>query len=728
MARGGVLSKSQLPSRKTVELEPDLQSTEVTDDHDSSQEAPTTPPKAQDQGRIVRPLSPHRPVHPVLALGRTPVRTHTSEASRQTSTEKHEPPALLPSSAQRSSASSVPKYTDNETKQMRQSNTKVPSKTSSHPLPAKNNDLAGNAEGKPDPVLVKVSSKPSDPNRLALPSNRKSAISHEVVPSHPSRSGSLGHSHQPSSKSADSHARDSHNEFDSEEAEDRARQPSSRSQQTRLPSGSSSHTWKDSKLAAVAVSSRSPVSGHTSPHSHSSSSAKSDGKDIDKNYREDSQDANPLFPSLPSSRQSSPAISSKRRNPQVDSDSHLRGTHGEKSPHSDSAEQQSRAAAAEKHSLLQSSLSTRKSKDQDSREVKETLARSKPSVSLPKKMLPSHLPLEKTSRSEPLQRAQTSPSLLHSRGRRLPSHVPSQSNEELQEDDDEDVTEGSDRASSRSVFPKDVSSSRGLPASFSQGSSSSSLSKQQQPGSQVASYKPKLTQPDSSSASDTAKDNQYNPRLSSTSSRQARPSLPTRSMVATRTASQTEKKYGLLPSKTSKPELPRKVPSTSSSKSRQSVSNEEDDYYSEYDQKEVKEKPTSLAAKWSPSVSRGNKNAYDDTTSNKRKSMDTLLPHKVSSEEEEKEDTPTLKISSPESPGSSAIASRITQSSNKHTPSKPSFVWPRSSASTTTHTISPTVSSSTLSPRQRLLNSRLRSPSQRQFVRPPYRQGILSLL
>lgn len=728
MTRGGVLSKSQLPSRKTVELEPDLQSTEVTDDHDSSQEAPTTPPKAQDQGRIVRPLSPHRPVHPVLALGRTPVRTHTSEASRQTSTEKHEPPALLPSSAQRSSVSSVPEYTDNETKQMRQSNTNVPSKTSSHPLPAKNNDLAGNAEGKPDPVLVKVSSKPSDPNRLALPSNRKSAISHEVVPSHPSRSGSLGHSHQPSSKSADSHARDSHNEFDSEEAEDRARQPSSRSQQTRLPSGSNSHTWKDSKLAAVAVSSRSPVSGHTSPHSHSSSSAKSDGKDIDKNYREDSQGANPLFPSLPSSRQSSSAISSKRKNPQVDSDSHLRDTHGEKSPHSDSAEQQSRAAAAEKHSLLQSSLSTRKSEDQDSREVKETLARSKPSVSLPKKMLPSHLPLEKTSRSEPPQRAQTSPSLLHSRGRRLPSHVPSQSNEELQEDDDEDVTEGSDRASSRSVFPKDVSSSRGLTASFSQGRSSSSLSKQQQPGSQVASYKPKLTQPDSSSASDTAKDNQYNPRLSSTSSRQARPSLPTRSMVATRTASQTEKKYGLLPSKTSKPELPRKVPSSSSSKSRQSVSNEEDDYYSEYDQKEVKEKPTSLAAKWSPSVSRGNKNAYDDTTSNKRKSMDTLLPHKVSSEEEEKEETPTLKISSPESPGSSAIASRITQSSNKHTPSKPSFVWPRSSASTTTHTVSPTVSSSTLSPRQRLLNSRLRSPSQRQFVRPPYRQGILSLL
>lgn len=275
------------------------------------------------------------------------------------------------------------------------------------------------------------------------------------------------------------------------------------------------------------------------------------------------------------------------------------------------------------------------------------------------------------------------------------------------------------------MFLKEVSSSRGLSASFSQGSSSSSQSKQQQPGSQVPSYKQKHTQPDSSSSRDTAKDNQYNQRLSPTS-RQARPSLPTRSGVATRTASQMEKKYGMLPSKMSNTELPQKVPSPSSSKSHQSVSNEEDDYYSEYDQKEVEEKPTSLAAKRSPSVSRGNKNIYEDTASNKRKSMDTLLPHKVSSEEEEMERPSILKVSS-ESPRSSAVASQITQSSNKHTPSKPSFVWPRSSASTTTHTISPAVSS-TLSPRQRLLNSRLGSPSQRQFVRPPYRPGILPLV
>lgn len=722
----GVLSKSQLPSRKTGELEPDLQSTEVTDDGNSSQETTTSPPKAQDQRRSVKPLSSSRPVHPVLASGRFSVRTHTSEVSSQMSTEKREPPELLPSSAQHSSASSVPGYTDNETKQLRQSNSNVPSKTSSHPLPAKSNGLASNMEGKPDPVLMKVSSKTSEPGRQALPSNRQSAFSHEGVLGHRSRSGSLGHSHQPASKSAGSHARGSHNEFDGEEAEDRAGQPSSKSQQTRLSSGSSSRTWKDSKLAAVAVSSRSAVSGYTSPHSHSSTSVKSKGKDVDKNYREDSQDENPLFPSLPSSRQPSSAIYSKRRNPQIDSDSRPRETHGEKSPRSDSEEQQSQTAAPEKHFLLQSSLSKHKPEEQGNGEVKETLARSKPSESLPRKSFSSRVPVEKTSHSEGPQRAQTSPSILHSRGRRLPSHISSQSNEELQEDDDEDGTEGSDRASRHSVFLKEVSSSRGLPASFSQGSSSSSRSKQQQPGSQVPSYKPKHTQPDSSSASDTAKDSQYNQRLSSTS-RQARPSLPTRSGVATRTASQTEKKYDLLPSKMSNTEFPQKVPSSSSSKSHQSVSNEEDDYYSEYDQKEVEEKPTSLAAKRSPSVSRGNKNIYEDATSNKRKSMDTLLPHKVSSEEEEMEKLSTLKVSSPESPRSSAIASRITQSSNKHTPSKPSFVWPRSSASTTTHTVSPAVSS-TSSPRQRLLNSRLGSPSQRQFGRPPYRPGILPLL
>lgn len=531
LTRGGVPSKSQLPSRKTGELELSLQSTEVTEDHNSSEEAPVTLPKAQDHRRIARPLSSSRTIHPVLASGRTPVRTHTSEVSRQTSTEKREPSAMSPSSAQRSSASSVPKNSDNETKQLRQSNTNVPSpKASSHSLPA-------NMEEKPNPLLVKVPSKTSEPGLLGLPSNRQSVVTHEVDPSHPS-------------------------------------------------------------------------------------------------------------------------------------------------------------------------------------------------VSLPKKTFSSHLPSQKTqksSHSEPLQKVQTSPSLLHSRGRRLPSPVSSQSNEELQEDNDEDVTEDSDRASSRSVFPKELSTSRGLPTSFSQGSSSSSLSKQQQPGSQVPSYKSVLSQPDSSSASGKAKDNQYNSKLSSTSSRQTRPSLASQSRAATRIVSHTEKKYDLLPSKMSQTELPRKVPSSSSSKSRQSVSDEEDDYNSEYDQKEMEEKPTSLAAKWSPSLSRGNKNTYDDTASNKRKSMDTLLPHKLGSEEEEKEETPTLKISSPESPGSSAVASRIIHSSNKHTPSKPSFIWPRYSQSTTTHTVPPTVSSSTLSPRQRLLNSRLRSPSQRQFVRPPYRQGILSL-
>lgn len=713
----GVLSKSQLPSRKAGELESDLQSTEVTDNDNSSQEATASPPKAQDQRRNVKPLSPSRPVHPVLASGRMSARTHTSEVSSQMGTEKHEP-------AQHSSASSIPRYTDNETKQLRQSNNNVPSKTSSHPLPTKNG-LASNVEGKPDPMLVKGSSKPSEPDRQALPSNRQSAVSHEGVLGHRSRVGSLGHSHQPASKSADSHAHDSRKEFDSEETEDRAGQPSSRSQQTRLSSGSSSHPWKDSKSAAAAVSSRTAVPGYGSPHSRSSTSAKSKGKDVDKNYREDSQDETPLFPSLPSSRQSSSAIYSKRRNPQVDSDSHPRETHGEKSPHSDSEEQQSQTTAPEKHSLLQSSLSKYKPEEQGNREVKEKLTRSKPSESLPRKTFSSHLPVEKISHSEHPQRAQTSPSILHSRGRRLPSHVSSQSNEELQEDDDEDGTEGSDRGSRRSVFLKDVSSSRGLSTSFSQGSSSSSQSKQQQPGSQVSSYKPKHTQPDSSSASGTAKDNQYNQRLSPTS-RQARPSLPTRSGVATRTASQTEKEYGLLPSKMSNTELPQKVPSPSSSKSHQSVSNEEDDYYSEYDQKEMEEKPTSLAAKRSPSVSRGNKNVYEDTASNKRKSMDTLLPHKVSSEEEEMEKPSILKMSS-ESPRGSAIASQITQSSNKHSPSKSSFVWPRSSASATTHTISPAVSS-TLSPRHRLLNSRLGSPSQRQFVRPPHRPGILPFL
>ncbi|XP_067398339.1 fibronectin type III domain-containing protein 1 [Emydura macquarii macquarii] len=446
----------------------------------------------------------------------------------------------------------------------------------------------------------------------------------------------------------------------------------------------------------------------------------------------------------------------------------------------------SSVATAEKYSLGQSSASKQQPDDQDGKEVKET-TKSKQSMPLSKKTLNggSRFSSQKALHSEPSPsqkghagQSQLQLSLLNSRDW-LPSQISPQSNKKLQEDEDvAEEQEADDRIHAHSAFPKDVSSRR-ISTSLSQGNSSSSLSQHQQSGSQISKVDEKhksrhdsltpsrgsssflpagrhigskvaISKPahsGSSSISDTAKDNRDTSLLSkssSTSLRQTHPSVPnyhSGSRVPTRTASKSEKKYGPFQSTPSKVEPSLKAPFSSLSKSHQSVSKEDDDdaTNNEHDQGEVEEKPTlSSSARWSSSSnSRDSKNMNGNGARDKRKPAGSHLIHRVNSAEEkdEEEEPPTLKQSLPASQGrlSSSVVSRVSQSPNKpHISSKPRLAWPRSSASISvpsqmypTHSTPPTLpsSSSPLFPRQRLQNSRLRNLSQRQFVRPPYRQG-----
>ncbi|XP_019382595.1 PREDICTED: fibronectin type III domain-containing protein 1 isoform X2 [Gavialis gangeticus] len=964
LAGSGVLNKSQLSSKKTAELEPDPQATEVTDEHDSSNETPTTLPKTQDQRRHVRLLSPSRPFHSVHSSGRMPVRSRTPSLTRQMNTDKHGSSSTSSSqrfSSSSSASSSIPKYTDNETKRLRQENANTPPspKNPSDNLPGENvhNDLLDSVkekQAKLDSVPFKDTGSSKTPSRnlehthLALPSSRQLAVSHKVVQSHrtkpdpatgpvesptSSSPNSQSHSHHPSSKLVHSH-----NDYDSKETRDRDENSNSRlsshdggsspSPQKRLPIGSKPHVSRDPNFATAAVSARTAVSvsaSHSSTHSRFPFSAnhKSVGRDVSNDGDNDSEDSEaehekkrpdssvfrsrsslgqstserfnlprhkssqtanrflnrvgiipesrlqpsklpystisskvhpqssghltsssksssntdkeleeekPLPSTIthdpsPSTSRESSAVYSKRRSSQVDvstrrrepyhssseDEHHGRETEATPTSHSlstvrqSSLPGQSSSSARTNHQVTSvqdpgsrtssstsastgsssgSATSKHQRGEKDNKEVKETLAKSKQTMPLSKKPLTesSHFSSQKTlhSESSSSQRARPSQSQLQSS---LNSR--DQSNEKLQEDVDVVEEEARDRVYGRSVFPKVISSKR-IPTSLSQGSSTSSLSKQQQSGSQTSnaeekhksrqdpitsfrgsssslpvsrhtgsrvttsgeqmpdSHKPsssyKHTRLDTDSLSDASRASQHSgdTSLSSkSSSTSMRPNHPTRhsySRIPTRTASQTEKKYSQFLPKPSKVESSPKDHSLSLPKSRQTVSNEDDDY-SEHDQREVEEKPaSSSAARWSSSISRGK------VASDKRKMMESVLPRKVSSVEEEREEgedvEPShLKHSLPASSASSAsVASRVSQSpSRQHTPSKPSLVWPHLSPSMSgpsqphpTHAASPAISSSSspsLSPRQRLLNSRLRSPSQRQFIRPPYRQG-----
>lgn len=362
-------------------------------------------------------------------------------------------------------------------------------------------------------------------------------------------------------------------------------------------------------------------------------------------------------------------------------------------------------------------------------------------------------------------------------------NVEEQDNENLEENY---YKEGGDtREHSESVLAKDVTASRGISTSLSKGSSSSpskhSSSQASKSGerlsaqrdtltssrglnlspekhiapivtassedmtdaykSPTSSHQPKYVQPGSTSVRDPVQDHQHsrepslNSKSSSTSLRQTHPSVaryPSGSRVPTRTASQTSTKHGLfqpVPAKVERPSRP------STSRAHLSLSNNEDDYEG-YDQSETEENPTpSSVAVWPPpSNSRDSKRLNNNVAIEKRKPASSVLPHKTHAkehkQEEEEEENPTSKASKMVSlDRSTSMTSRFSQSTNKlNTVPKIRLSSPRSSGSTSVSSqLHPTRSSSSPSesPSQRIQNSRLSNPSQRQPAKFAHRQGTM---
>uniref|UniRef100_A0A8C4YT82 Fibronectin type III domain containing 1 n=1 Tax=Gopherus evgoodei TaxID=1825980 RepID=A0A8C4YT82_9SAUR len=778
----GVLNKSQLFSKKTSEREPDPQFTEVTDDQDSSIEMPTALPKTQDQRRNIGPYSPSRPFPSVLSSGRTPVRPRTPVRTRQMSTNKHG--SSSSSLSQRSSSSAfspISKYTDNETKRQRQGNSNIPSspKIPLDNLPAENvpHDIADSVEEKQvslDSVPLKkagssqVSPKTPEHTRLALPLNRQSSVSRKVVQSHQTKphissvpvklptsstvtnsqshsrsnphmlkdpklataaassqsavsasaSHTLTNSRTPSSAKRKYDGRDvddgNYSEDTETEGEEKRQDFSSSrfnsrsflgqtaSEHFNLLKHKSSHTInkfpnkisssQESKLPPSkppysAVSSK--VHAQTNARLTSASATRS-SSNIERDTRErEGEDEKPLPSTIAhdhsssSSRQSSSAaVYSRRRSPSVESSVHRR----------EPVKQKSQLPGSEDELLIT--------------EIEETPTKSgslltvRRSSSLPS--ISGRSPLSTKTNHH------SSPSVSHqvTNGQYGSS---SSSLSKLQQSVSQISKVDEKHKSSHDSLTSSRGSSSSLPAGRHVGSrvatSNGQVSDSYKQSS--SSYQSEPSQPGSSSITDTAKDNQnsrdtsLSSKSSSTSLRQTHPSVPnyhSGSRVPTRIAFKSEKKYGPFQSQPSKVEPSPKAPFSSISKSRQSGSKDDDD-----GEGEVEEKPTlSSAARWSSSSnSRGSTNMNGNGARDKRKPMGSRLIHKVNS--------------TPNKP---------------HRSSKPRLDWPGSSASISvpsqlypTRSASPTLtsSSSPVVPHQRL--QRQRNLSQRQFVRPPYRQG-----
>uniref|UniRef100_A0ACB8GCI9 Uncharacterized protein n=1 Tax=Sphaerodactylus townsendi TaxID=933632 RepID=A0ACB8GCI9_9SAUR len=210
----------------------------------------------------------------------------------------------------------------------------------------------------------------------------------------------------------------------------------------------------------------------------------------------------------------------------------------------------------------------------------------------------------------------------------------------------------------------------------------------------VTSHQSKYVQPGSTSVGALAKDHQYSRGTSKSSSTNLRqthfitPHSQSGFKVPTRTASQIEKKHGLFQPTPTKVEL---YPKTTNSKIHQSLSNNNGNY-EDYDESETEENPTSYSVtRWSPSISRNSKGVKNDVASDKSKSPNPTLPHKgrfsdekeYKQKEEVEEEPPTSKIPNSAPLGrSTSLTSRSSQSPNKsNTSPKLNLALPWSSGS-----------------------------------------------
>ncbi|XP_043860818.1 fibronectin type III domain-containing protein 1 [Dromiciops gliroides] len=376
--------------------------------------------------------------------------------------------------------------------------------------------------------------------------------------------------------------------------------------------------------------------------------------------------------------------------------------------------QDSRSAAvsSERHP----STSKHQLHDHQGKEMENPLAKSKQLLSVPGNSYSSSQDVHSNSHPSFKARAGQSTLSANSRGK-FPPQASRQSHQESEgryDDSQNYSTELEDqdvRINTHSTHHKD-----GL-------SPTSSLSKQQQIGTQSGNADEKAQSRHTSSPSSRGSGSSL-PAGSSSSSRETHenPILPffhSRARAPSRIVPQLEKKESRYQSTPSKVEPPSKSPSSSSLKSHQSVSNNDDeDDDREYIRRDKEEDSVSSSvSKWPPSSAGKyiNRNVGKD----KEKSVSSPFPHRVRSNEEE---------------NSTPLKRPVPPPRTSQLPNAPSRFLPRphgtqSPISTTplhTTTHAPLTYSSTtpmLSLRQRMLNSRLRNPPSRYPARPPYRPG-----
>nr|XP_028579648.1 fibronectin type III domain-containing protein 1 [Podarcis muralis] len=326
LAGSRVPTKSQVSSRKGAELETDSLSREDTADHNPPKEAARVQPQNQDVKSSVKSHSPVKPPHSVISSGKTPHRSRTPVRTGQASTDKHRssPTSLSP----QPSLSSIPNYPKIETKNLRQSSSKLPS---SHevtldnlPVDNESNDQVDSSEEKPKPPEVKHS---------VSHSNQQPSGSRKVVQNHPTKpflpsvssaaSNSQSHSHHSSYKLVPPDTSDAFDADKSKETKKREQRPGSRlsspqgsssaSVQTRPLLHSNRHVPRDPRVSAVAA-----AATHTLPHSHSSSAKRKaegkEGSDVNTGENDEGEDEeNRRRPSSRFSSRSSSSLSASER-------------------------------------------------------------------------------------------------------------------------------------------------------------------------------------------------------------------------------------------------------------------------------------------------------------------------------------------------------------------------------------------------------------------------------
>ncbi|XP_062832770.1 fibronectin type III domain-containing protein 1 isoform X2 [Anolis carolinensis] len=289
LAGNRALTKSQPSSGKGAAVKTDARSSKGTADHDSVQETSTVHPRIQDMKSGVKSHSPLKPSQTISSLEKIPLRSRTPVRTGKTTKSSS-------SSPQSSSSSSIPKYTENETKNIGQNRSNVPSSSEatldSLPVDNESNDRVDSAEEKA--VVI-----PKTPGNSHLRSNHQPSASRKVVHSRPTKLNT--NSNHPSYQLVPSDTTETLEIYKNIETEKREQKPGSKPVSPQGGSSTSVNTkplshssrQRDPRIATSAVSA---AVTHTLPHSYGSSSAKRkpngryDSNDNDRDNSERDED------------------------------------------------------------------------------------------------------------------------------------------------------------------------------------------------------------------------------------------------------------------------------------------------------------------------------------------------------------------------------------------------------------------------------------------------------